>query len=72
MIALAPYMGYLSIAYFQRGACCGISFLEGWPKIFLPEHINDGLVLALTVISMFFYVSDYFRLCVVWYRLGKI
>ena len=41
-------------------------FLERVDKdFFLPRHIDSGLVLGLTVISMSFFVSDSFRLCAV-------
>jgi len=63
---LAPYLNYPLTAYFLGGACCGISVLgAGGQGFFLPRHIDSGLVLGLTVISMSFFVSDSFRLCAV-------
>ena len=41
-------------------------FLERVAKeFFLPEHMDDGLVLKLTVISMSFCVSELFMLCAI-------
>ena len=63
---LAPYMGYFSTAYFPGGACCGISVLgAGGQGFFLPGHMDGGLILGLTVISMSVCVSDLFRLCAI-------
>ena len=62
---LAPYMGYFSTAYLPGGACCGISVLGvGGQRFFLSGYMDCGLILGLTVISMFCCVPF-------WHRSGK-
>ena len=51
---------------FQEVLVVASQFLKRVAKgFFLPGHMNDGLVLGLTVISIPFCVSDYFRLCAI-------
>ena len=40
--------------------------------IFLPGHMDGGLILGLTVISMSVCVSDFFRVCAIWHRSRKM
>ena len=51
--ALATYMGCPAEVFFQGGRCTGFSVLDaGGQRVFLPGHMNGGLVFELIVISV--------------------